>query len=64
MFMSKISRTYRLDPEVINSLTSLVELYNKVLPSYLRNKKVTATDVITNLIMQEVERLKNEGYDI
>jgi hypothetical protein len=64
MFMSKISRTYRLDPEVINSLTSLVELYNKVLPSYLRNKKVTATDVITNLIMQEVEKLKNEGYDI
>lgn len=64
MFMSRISRTYRLDPEVINSLTRLVELYNKVLPSYLRNKKVTATDVITNLIMQEVERLKNEGYDI
>jgi len=63
--MKKISKTFRIDPIVVNELEELVKIHQKIhddsmnaLYSNAVTKKVTMTDVIEMLIKKEYELQK------
>lgn len=61
--MTKITKSFRLDPSVVKKLQNLTNFYNEHMQEFAI-KKATQTDVIAWIIELEYERAKKEGYNL
>lgn len=59
----KITKSFRLDSDTVNTLEQLVTFYYEKLDLF-NGKKVTATDLVDLLIQKEKESLKDKGYTL